>query len=215
VAQLCLQSLHQTLVAKHYAIRTIRNYTQEMRFLFGHYHDVYPHAITQQQIISYINFIIKEHGVGREKCHQVAQSCSFYFRHVFPTPFVIPSAFYHRKQHKLPQVFTQDQVAAWLSVIRNQKHRVVVSLFYGTGLRMNELMQLKLCDIDSKSYQVKVVTGKGAKTGLPFYPKHCWSHSVNILGPTGQKCICLKGRPGVRRCMNEVFNIFYNCILVK
>ena len=107
-AQQCLHMLHQTLVAKHYAIRTIRNYTQEMRFLFAHYHDVDPHAITQQRIISFIGIIIREHGAGREKCHQVAQSCSFYYKHVYPTSFIIPSAFYPRKQHKLPQVFTPD-----------------------------------------------------------------------------------------------------------
>ena len=36
-AQDALQQLHVVLVAKHYSPRTIRNYTQEMRFLFAHY----------------------------------------------------------------------------------------------------------------------------------------------------------------------------------
>ncbi len=170
-AQESLQAMHNTLSAKHYAARTVRNYTQEMRFLFAHYHDVEPHAITQQQIISYINFVVREHGVSREKCHQVAQSCSFYYKHVFPTPFIVPSAFYPRKQHKLPQVFTQEQIAALLAVITNKKHLMVVSLFYGTGLRMNELKQLKLCDIDSKGFEVKVVAGKGSKDRFTLLPK--------------------------------------------
>ena len=74
MAQDSLQQLHNTLVAKQYAKRTIRNYMQEMRFLFAHYHDVVPTSISHQDIINYINFIINEHGVGLEKCHQVAQS---------------------------------------------------------------------------------------------------------------------------------------------
>jgi integrase/recombinase XerD len=85
-AQEALQQLFDVLSAKHYSPRTIRNYTQEMRFLFAHYHDKIPAGITGKDIISYINFIVKEHGVGREKCHQVAQSCSFFFRHVMPSP---------------------------------------------------------------------------------------------------------------------------------
>jgi integrase/recombinase XerD len=164
--------MHNTLLAKQYATRTIRNYTQEMRFLFSHYHDQLPSAIGQQQIINYICFIIKEHGVGREKCHQVAQACSFYFKHVFPSAFIIPAAFYPRKSHKLPQVFSIAQIQQLLGVICNQKHLMVVSLFYGTGLRMNELRNLRLADIDGHSYQVKVVAGKGAKDRFTILPKH-------------------------------------------
>jgi integrase/recombinase XerD len=168
----CLHQLHKTLVAKQYAKRTIRNYTQEMRFLFAHYYDVVPSSINQQDIINYINFIINEHGVGREKCHQVAQSCSFFYKHVYPSPFIVPSAFYPRKSHKLPQVFTMEQVQQLLSVIDNIKHKMIISLFYGSGLRMNELKNVRLSDIDSKSFQVKVVTGKGGKQRFTVLPKH-------------------------------------------
>ena len=159
-------------MAKHYALRTIRNYTQEMRFLFAHYHDVLPASISQQDIINYISFIIKEHGVGREKCHQVAQSCSFYFKYVYPSPFIVPAAFYPRKTHKLPQVFSVAQIEQLLGVISNQKHLMMVSLFYGTGLRMNELRHIRLTDIDSQSYQIKVVAGKGGKDRFTLLPRH-------------------------------------------
>ena len=141
-----------------------------MRFLFAHYPNLLPGAITGKDIVSYINFIIKEHGVGREKCHQVAQSCSFFFKHVLPSPFVIPSQFYPRKENKLPRVFSVSQVKQLVAVITNLKHRMMISLFYGTGLRMNELVNLKLCDIDSTAFQVKV-TGKGSKDRFTLLPK--------------------------------------------
>ncbi len=171
-AQQCLQQLHNTLLAKQYAERTIRNYTQEMRYLFAHYYDLLPESISQQDIINYISFIIKEHGVGREKCHQVAQSCSFYYKHVYPSAFIVPSAFYPRKTHKLPQVFSVAQIQQLLGVINNQKHLMVVSLFYGSGVRMNELRNIRLCDIDSSSYQLKVVKGKGGKDRFTILPKY-------------------------------------------
>ena len=145
---------------------------QEMRFIFSHYYDRLPSQISQQDIVSYICFIIKEHGVGREKCHQAAQACSFYFKHVYPSPFIIPAAFYPRKTHKLPQVFSVMQIQQLLSVITNHKHLMMVSLFYGTGMRMNELRHVKLSDIDSKSYQIKVVAGKGGKDRFTILPKH-------------------------------------------
>ncbi len=162
--------MHAVLTAKHYSPRTMRNYLQEMRFLFAHYCDLIPESIVSKDIIAYINFIIKEHEVGREKCHQVAQACSFFFKHVMPSAFVIPSQFYPRKENKLPQVLSTDQVQQLLAAIANLKHKVIISLFYGTGLRMNELVNLKICDIDSKAFQVKV-SGKGRKDRFTLLPK--------------------------------------------
>ena len=49
---------------------------------------------------------------------------------------------------------------------------MMISLFYGAGLRMNELKHIKLCDIDSKNFQVKVVMGKGGKERFTLLPKH-------------------------------------------
>lgn len=169
-AQDALEQMHAVLTAKHYSPRTIRNYMQEMRFLFAHFCDLLPANIVSKDIIAYINFIVKEHGVGREKCHQVAQSCSFFFKHVLPSPFVIPSQFYPRKENKLPQVFNKEQVKQLISIITNLKHRVMIGMFYGTGLRMNELVQLKICDIDSKAFQLKV-SGKGNKDRFTILPK--------------------------------------------
>ena len=108
-AQDALQQLFNVLTAKHYSPRAIRNYTQEMRFIFAHYYEVLPESLTSKDIINYINHIIKVYEVGREKCHQVAQSCSFFFKHVIPSPFIVPSQFYPRKEHKLPQVFSVEQ----------------------------------------------------------------------------------------------------------
>ena len=104
-AQEALQQLLAVLTAKYYCPRTIRNYMQEMRFLFAHYWNLLPASIVGKNIIAYINFIVKEHGVGREKYNQVAKSCSFFFKPVTPPPFVIPSQFYPLKESKLPQVF--------------------------------------------------------------------------------------------------------------
>jgi len=169
-AQEVLQQMHAVMTAKIYSRRSIRNYTQEMRFLFAHYVDVLPASITSMDVVNYINFVVKEHGVGWEKCHQVAQACSFFYKHVMPSALVIPSQFYPRKQSRLPQVFTHQQIQQLLSVVTNLKHRVIISLFYGTGVRMDELVQLKLTDIDSKAFQVKV-SGKGNKDRFTILPK--------------------------------------------
>ena len=208
-AQEALQQMHGVLTAKHYSPRTIRNYIQEMRFLFAHYQELSPGSIRSKDIIAYINFIIGEHGVGREKCHQVAQSCSFFFKHVLPSPFVIPSQFYPRKENKLPKVFSVDQVKALIAVIPNLKHRMAIALFYGTGLRMNELCNLRLCDIDSKAFQLKV-TGKGHKDRYTLLPRQLLGDLRKYYLLHKPQTYLFEGKKRASRCTHAASSILYS-----
>ena len=170
-AQLLLQQLNAVMSAKHYASRSITNYMREMRLLFSYYNDIDPRSIKTEDIISYIQYIKSKYQVGREKCHQVAQSCSFFYKHVLPSPFIVPSSFYPRKEYKLPTVLSEEDIKRLIDSIDHEKHRMMVSMFYGTGLRMNELRLIEPHHIDSKSFQIKVVNGKGGRERYTILPK--------------------------------------------
>ncbi len=153
-------------------MRTIRNYTQEMRYIFAHYNEVLPTDLRQQHIIDYLVFIKKEHGVGRDKCRMVAAACSFFFKHILPTSYVIPSDFYPRKEFKLPDILTVEQMAQLLDSTQNIKHKAILALLYGTGLRLSELRYLEMKHLDRANRQLKVVSGKGAKDRFTILPNN-------------------------------------------
>lgn len=142
-----------------------------MRFIFAHYNHLSPSQIGQSHIISYINFVKTEHGVGRDKCRMVAQSCSFFFKHILPTPYLVPHEFYPRKEFRLPDILSVEQMQHLLRYITNIKHKAIIALLYGTGLRLGELRFLKMCDIHRADYQIKVVAGKGSKDRFTILPK--------------------------------------------
>ena len=68
-----------------------------------------------------------------------------------------------RQHERLPQVLSVEEVKLLLAALSNEKHRVILQLLYTSGLRLGELIQLKLTDIDSKRMQVRVEQGKGRK----------------------------------------------------
>ena len=70
------------------------------------------------------------------------------------------------------KMVTVAQIKQLLGVISNEKHLMMISLFYGTGLRMAEMCKLKIEDIDSNNFQVKVVNGKGGKDRFTILPKN-------------------------------------------
>lgn len=159
------------LSAKNYSPRTIRNYTSEMRYIFAYYNHLDPQAITGEDIIGYINFIKKQFGSGYDKCRMVAQACSFFYKNILQVPYVVPSAFYPRREFKLPNILSETQIKHLLSTTTNAKHRCILAMFYGTGLRLEEMCYLKMSSIDSKKASVKVEKGKGNKDRMTIFPK--------------------------------------------
>ena len=157
--------------AKSYSPRSIESYVREMRLLFSHYNDLSPKSISQNDIVNYINFIKVEHGVSRDKCRMTAQSCSFFYKHIYKAEFIVPSAFYPRKEFRLPDILTQEQVLKVLETATNSKHKLLVGLFYGTGMRMSELKNLQMKEIDRENSQIKVIAGKGSRDRFTLLPK--------------------------------------------
>lgn len=147
----------------NYSPRSIQNYLREMRFIFQHYHQLSPKDITANHISEYILYVKEVHQSGHDKCRMVAHSVAFFFRHVLQQPYSIPSKLYPRKQYKLPDVMSQQEVRQLLSTITNLKHKAIIQTIYSSGIRLQECINLKITDIDSTHMRIKVVQGKGKK----------------------------------------------------
>ena len=100
-----------------------------------------------------------------------ASACSFFFRYILPTPYVIPKELYPRKEFRLPDILSVEQMNLLLSNIQNIKHKAIIALLYGTGLRLSELRFLQMCHIQRADFMIKVVAGKGNKDRFTILPK--------------------------------------------
>jgi integrase/recombinase XerD len=101
----------------------------------------------------------------------VAQAYSFFYKNILRAPFVAPSAFYPRREYKLPNILDQEQVRRLLNSASNLKYKCILGMFYGTGLRLDEMVHLKISSIDSKKLEVKVIKGKGNKDRITILPE--------------------------------------------
>jgi integrase/recombinase XerD len=68
-----------------------------------------------------------------------------------------------RVPHKLPVILNKDEVTRLIACVGHIKHQTALSLAYGTGLRVGEVVALKVGDIDSKRMTLRVEQGKGRK----------------------------------------------------
>jgi len=68
-----------------------------------------------------------------------------------------------KKEHKLPTVLSQEEVGQILRAIKNQKHRAIMMLVYSAGLMVNEIVKLRVEDIDSNRNLIHIKGTKGKK----------------------------------------------------
>jgi len=158
-----LEKANQYLSIGHYSPLTIRNYLAELRFIFVYYPDADPLDFSEAMIIQYLLYLSKTLGCSRVKCKMAAQAIAFFMRHVAKRPYVIPTVIYPRPSNKLPEVMLPEEIMKLIDGVQNIKHRTILMLLYSTGMRVSEIANCKIADIDSANMRIKVVQGKGAK----------------------------------------------------
>ena len=158
-----MEKTGQYLSVGHYSPQTVRNYLGELRFLFVYYGDVNPCEFTEAMVTQYLLYLAKTLECSRVKCKMAAQSISFFLRHVAKRPYVIPTIIYPRPANKLPAVMLPEEIMKMIDSAQNLKHRTILMLLYSTGMRLSEIANLRIADIDSKNMRIKIVQGKGCK----------------------------------------------------
>lgn len=101
-----------------------------------------------------------------------AQAFSFFFRHVVQKPYQTPTFLFPAREAKLPVAMSVQDMVCILNAIDNPKHKMVLSLIYSTGLRLQEVVNIKLNHIDSIAMRIKVVAGKGKKDRYVALSEH-------------------------------------------
>jgi site-specific recombinase XerD len=158
-----LEKMELILKVGHYSPATIVNYRREIRLLLEYYPDLDPADLSIDLITRYLLYCKEVLGSGFSKCHLVAQSVSFLFKHVLHKDYRVPSVLYPRKPEQLPDILSEAEVKRLIESTTNLKHRTILALIYSTGLRLNEASQLRMEHIDSTHMRIKVVRGKGNK----------------------------------------------------
>ena len=79
--------------------------------------------------------------------NQVVNAVKLFFREVEKSCIDVDKLQRPRREHKLPNVLSKEEVKAFLTALVNVKHRTMLSLIYACGLRRSELLNLKPADI--------------------------------------------------------------------
>ncbi len=147
---------------RNYSPRTISSYISSLTRLSLHYH-LSPDLLSLEQFKDYLSERIAADKISNSTINQAIGAwrilqCDI-LRHEW-TDFKVKRP---RSKKKIPEVLSPSQVSALLSSISNVKHHALIALAYATGMRRNEILGLKIEDIDSARSVIIVRQGKGGK----------------------------------------------------
>jgi integrase/recombinase XerD len=166
-----LELLQKTMIAGNYSKRSIIAYFREIRYICAYFPDLSPKEWNDKHIIDYMSYQKSVHQVSYSKCKMTAQSVAFFFRHVLKRPYDVPSKLYPKREFKLPNFLTKEEMQKLIESCRSPKQAAIIELFYSSGLRLDELRMLKMTDIDSKNNRIFVRCGKGRKDRVTLLSK--------------------------------------------
>ncbi|MCX6239898.1 MAG: site-specific integrase [Bacteroidia bacterium] len=95
--------------------------------------------------------------------NQAVNAAKLFFKTIRGSILITEQLERPRREHKLPNVLSKEEVAAILHALPNQKHRTMLSLIYACGLRRGELLNLRPENIDSKRHLLIILNAKGKK----------------------------------------------------
>lgn len=153
----------QWLNHKRYSISTIDTYCEAVRIFMKYVYPKNPQEVVVDDMVSFVNEYIIANGLSYSYQNQFVNGAKLFFREVMKSDLDVEKFERPRREHKLPNVLSKEEVKAILGALKNQKHKAMLSLIYACGLRRGELLNLKLTDVDSKRGVLKIINSKGKK----------------------------------------------------
>jgi integrase/recombinase XerD len=135
-------------------VRAVRNFTQ--------YLGRSPDTASVEDLRNYQLHLV-DHGISPASLNSAISGLKFFFNVTLDRPEAMAKMQPVHLPRKLPVILSPDEVARLIAAAGNLKHQTALALAYGTGLRVNEVVALKVGDIDSQRMTLRVEQGKGQK----------------------------------------------------
>lgn len=164
-----MKKLDDLMKVKHYSERTCISYKKwvnEFIDIYGFGNDV-----GQKQINEFLTELAVKRHVSPSTQNQALAGLLFYFRFVKnENPIELDSVIHAKKKERIPVVFSRQEVVEVIGNLYGSK-KLAAELMYGTGMRLNEVLNLRVLDIDFDMNEIIVRHGKGDKDRHVMLPQ--------------------------------------------
>ena len=157
-----LQEIQQRLIIRRYSPSTVSTYLACLKNFFIYFNLQNTENLSKEELLVYLEHLVKK-GYSKSAQNQHINAIKFYYEKFLERE----KQYYYIdrpiKDKKLPIVLSKEEVQLLFNQIQNLKHRTILVLIYSCGLRISELINLRIKDIDTKRMLIQIRNSKGNK----------------------------------------------------
>lgn len=161
--KIALKAYYEMLKLKNYSSNTAKNYCNHFANFLLYFNHKKPSLVTKNEILDYLVKLRNSEQWSSTIQNQKINAIKFFYEKLLKRPkemYNLPRA---KKEWKLPAVFSEEEVKRIIMAAENLKHKTMLCIGYGCGLRVSEIVNMKLKDIDSARMVITVRQAKGRK----------------------------------------------------
>ncbi|MDD5043701.1 MAG: tyrosine-type recombinase/integrase [Patescibacteria group bacterium] len=159
--------LKQEMKLRGFSDKTIKSYIHYINDCLR-FAGTDPRSASQKDVRAYLEYLADE-NLSASTINTAYSALLFYFGKILNRNFFVKIPRIKKEKH-LPVVLSHEEINRMIGLSVNPKHRCILSLLYGTGVRVSELTHIKMCDIDLDRMVLRIYQGKGKKDRLTILP---------------------------------------------
>ena len=166
-----LDQVRESLRIHHYSIRTEKSYINWMkRYIFFH-KKRHPNELAAKEISEFLSHLAVQRQVSASTQNQALNALVFLYKHVLKKePGIFEGVIRAKRPERLPTVLTKIEANRLLNALSGT-YRLMGDLLYGTGMRVMELLRLRVKDLDFDKMTITIRQGKGEKDRITMMPE--------------------------------------------
>ena len=203
-----LEKTKNELKLRNYSQKTIRSY---LYYLSNYLKNINNYKTLDEDLIR--NYLLKKKdgGWSPESTNLCLNSIKFFYREIIETPQKINIKF-AKKSKKLPVVLSRNEINKIIHSIKNPKHKLLLTLSYGAGLRVSETVNLKVKDINLEELTIHLKQAKGKKDRLTIYPEKLKTAIIKLMAGKDKNNFVFESERGGKLTTRTAQKVFRNSL---
>lgn len=200
-----LEKIQNELKLRNYSPKTIKSYLLCLNEYFK-----YIKIVKKNPETATIKKYLLEKQERRQSSQTInlhLQAIKYFYREIMKNPAMIDIKF-AKTASKLPVVLSRIEIGKMLDLIKNTKHKLLISLSYGAGLRVSEAINLKIKDINPEELTIHIKGAKGNKDRITIFPEKIKPAVCEILALKDKDCYFFESNRGGKLTQRTAQKIF-------
>jgi integrase/recombinase XerD len=193
---------------KGYSANTLRTYTNEFSVFLKTLKSTAASSLSNERINDYLHYCITTLKLSEGQVHSRINALKFYYEQVLERSKIELKLTRPKKPLALPKALSFQDVQSILNAVENNKHYLILALTYGTGMRLSEIVNIKLSHIDINRKTIFLERAKGKKDRVVNFPASLENFYTLYLMQYKPKIFLFEGQFGGQYSARSIQSVF-------